>query len=153
MEPITGTMLVTQQPNTVAPPVLPQSYFGVAQSLVPAAKILAAASPPPAIALAMVCAHTLECLLKAFLSKDGSDSEVRKKNVQHNIVALWAMAHAKGLHIPESPPSWVECLSRIHDSPYYLRYSTGVHGIVTPGAEPMASELVALLETVRVQIR
>jgi hypothetical protein len=153
MKPITGTVSVTEQPDTIAPPALPHTYFGVAQSLMPGVKILAGASPLPAHALSLVAAHVLECLLKAYLSRDGSDASVKRKSVRHNLNALWAMAFKQGLRIPEAPPSWVDGLSGLHKSPFYLRYSTGVHGIVSPGAEPMTSELVELLEVVRVQLR
>lgn len=153
MEPITGTVSVTEQSDTIAPPAPPHTYFGVAESLLPGVKVLAGASPSPALALALVAAHVLECLLKAYLSKDGSDVAVKDPNVRHNLNALWAMAFAQGLRVPESPPSWADCLSGLHKSPYYLRYSTGVHSIISPGAEPMTSELAALLEVVREQLR
>ena len=153
MEPITGTASITLQPVTIAPAAPPFTYFGVAQTMIPGVKVLAAASPLPALALALVAAHVLECLLKAYLSKDGSDAVLKNPDVRHGLEALWAMAFAQGLRIAESPPDWVACLSALHKSPYYLRYSTGVHGIVSPGAEPMTSELAALVETVRAQLR
>jgi hypothetical protein len=131
----------------------PDTYFGVAEQMLRGVQVLAAASPPPALALALVAAHVLECLLKAYLSRGGSDAALKQKEVRHNLNALWAMAFAQGLRIPESPPDWVDRLSGLHDDPYHLRYSTGVHGIVSPGAEPMTSELAALLETVRGQLR
>jgi hypothetical protein len=118
----------------------------------PGLKVLAVASPLPALALALVAAHILECLLKAYLSRDGSDTELKKPDVRHDLNALWAMARAEGLRVQESPPSWVDRLSDLHKPPYYLRYSTGVHGIVLPGVEPMTSELGALLEIVRGQL-
>jgi len=120
--------------------------------MLPGVKVLAAASPLPVLALALVAAHVLECLLKAYLSRDGSDAEVRNSDVYHDLNALWAMAFSQGLRVPESPPGWVDGLSGLHKRPYYLRYSTGVHGIVSPGAEPMTSELAALLETVQGQL-
>ena len=153
MQPITGTACITEQPDFIAPAAPPHTYFGVAQSLMPGVKVLAGASPSPALALALVAAHVLECLLKAYLSKDGSDVAVKDQNVRHNLNALWAMAFKQGLRVQELPPSWVDCLSGLHKSPYYLRYSTSIHGIVSPGAEPMASELAALLEVVREQLR
>lgn len=139
MEPITGTVSITLEPVTIAPAAPPHTYFGVAQSLMPGVKILAAASPPPALALALLCSHVLECLLKAYLSRDGSDAALKEPNIRHDLNALWALAFAQGLCVQESPPAWADCLSGLHKSPYYLRYSTGVHGIVSPGAEPMTS--------------
>jgi hypothetical protein len=152
MEPITGTASITFQSMTIAPAAPPHTYFGVAQSMMPGVKVLAVASPPPALALALVAAHVLECLLKAYLSRDGSDAAVTKRGVRHDLNVLWAKAFAQGLRVPESPPSWVDRLNGLHKWPYYLRYSTGVHGIISPGAEPMTSELAALLEIVRGQL-
>ena len=153
MEPITGTAYITSQPSTIAPPAPPHTYFGIAESMMSGVKVLAAASPSPALALTFVAAHVLECLLKAYLSKDGSDVAVKDQKVRHNLNTLWAMAFAQGLRVPESPPCWADCLSGLHKPPYYLRYSTGVHGIVTPGVEPMTSELAALLEVVQEQLK
>ena len=153
MEPITGTGSLRAQGASIAPAAPPDTYFGVAQSMMPGVKVLATASPSSPLALSLVAAHVLECLLKAYLSRDGSDAALKDRDVRHNLNALWAMAFAQGLRVPESPPHWVDCLSGLHDSPYYLRYSTGVHGIVSPGAEPMTSELSALLEVVRAQLR
>jgi hypothetical protein len=116
-------------------------------------RVLATASPSPALALDFVAAHVLECLLKAYLSRDGSDVGLRDPNVRHNLRTLWAMAFEQGLHIPQLAPSWVDCLSSLHKNPYYLRYSTGVHGIVSPTAEPMTSELTALVEVIREQLK
>lgn len=152
MEPITGAASIALQPVTIAPAAPPHTYFGVAQSMMPGVKVLATASPPPALALALVAAHVLECMLKAYLSRDGSDAALKSPDVRHDLNALWAMAFAQGLRIPESPPSWVDCLSGLHKSPYHLRYSTGVHGIVLPATEPMTSELAALVDIVRGQI-
>jgi len=152
MEPITCKVSVALEAVTMAPAAPPHTYFGVAQSMMSGVKVLATASPSSPLALSLVAAHVLECLLTAYLSRDGSDAALKDRNVRHNLNALWAMAFAQGLRVSQSPPSWVDCLSGLHDSPYYLRYSTGVHGIVSPGAEPMTSELAALLETVRGQL-
>jgi len=115
---------------------------------------LAAATPVPAPALAFLCSHILECLLKAYLSRDGSDARLKDDSkLRHDLNALWELAFVEGLPIEKSPPTWVNTLSNLHKSPYYLRYSTGVHGIVTPGAEPMTSELAALVELAGQQLR
>jgi hypothetical protein len=153
MKPTTCNPSTKFQPDKAEPASPPETYFRVAQSIMPGVKVLAAASPPALLALALVSAHTLECLLKAYLSRDGSDKKLQKANICHNINGLWVMAFAEGLHILASPPGWVDSLSFIHGRPYYLRYSTGVRGILLPSAEPMASELAALLEVVREQLR
>lgn len=101
----------------------------------PGLKVLVAAPPPSALALALVAAHVLACLLKAYLSRDGTDAALKNPGVRYDLNALWALAFAQGLQIPESPPSWANRLSGLHKLPYYLRYSDGVQGIVWPGAD------------------
>ena len=63
MAPIAGSASITEKPDTIAKAVPPHTHFGVAESLMPGVKILAAASSVPAFALAFVAAHVLECLL------------------------------------------------------------------------------------------
>jgi len=131
-------------------PVPPHTYLGVAHSMVRGIRALADASPVPGLALALVAGHVLECTLKAYLSRDGDDSAVKHDpKVRHNLARLWSMANTQGLRIPSEMPSWATTLNQGHDSPYYLRYSDGVHGIALPSAEPMASELQALLNLVQ----
>ena len=134
---------------TIAPAAPPYTYLGIAQAMIGGVRVLASASPTFALALALVAAHVLECTLKAYLSRSGSDVAVRAPAVRHNLAALWAMAHADGLLVPNTPPSWVSMLSGLHNSPYYLRYSTGIHGMSSPAAEPMTSELSALIALVQ----
>jgi len=114
---------------------------------------LAAANPSSSMALALVSSHVLECALKAYLSRHGDDRHVRKADVRHHLVRLWEFSVAEGLDIEPHPPSWVVLLSQVHDKPFFLRYSTGVHGISLPGAEPMASELSDVLDTVAASLR
>jgi hypothetical protein len=117
-------------------------------------KVLAAANPPSHLALALVSAHVLECLLKAYLSREGSDKELTNdQKIRHNLKGLWMKALDEGLHIFPSPPGWVDSLSLVHDYPFYLRYSTGVRGFPLPPPEPMASELAAIAEVVQEQIK
>jgi len=127
----------------------PDTYLGVAYGMIRGVRILSDAKPTSNLALSLVSAHVLECALKAYLSKDGSDSAVRTPDVRHNLIALWRLAHKDGLNVPKQPFDWVNVLSHVHDCPYYLRYSTGVHGISVPGPEPMVTELETLLERVK----
>lgn len=108
-------------------------------------QVFAQATRSPALPMALLAAHSLECALKAFVSRGGDDRAVMDPKIRHNLEALWAMAHGEGLAIPNSPPHWVSNLSHLHNSPYYLRYSTGVNGVVSPSPEPMTSELAALV--------
>ena len=150
--PIIGKVFATLGPVTIAPAGPPHTYFGVARGMMPGVHALSAAPLVSSLALALVAAHVLECLLKAYLSRGGSDASVRAPAVRHNLAALWEMAAADGLSIPPTPPHWAQRLSEVHGSPYYLRYSTGVHGIVLPGAEPMVTEMEALLECVQTRL-
>lgn len=131
----------------------PHTYQGIAYAMLPGVSILAAASPLPALPLAMVSAHVLECTLKAYLSRSGDDKRLKDDvQVRHSLNALWSLAQTEGLEIKSQPPQWVTCLSDLHKSPYYLRYSPGVHSISTPAPEPMTTELTALVEQVQRQL-
>lgn len=148
---VSANVSVSLGGGTSGPPEPPDTYFGVAEALLPGVKILAEASNS-GTALPFLCAHVLECLLKSYLCRDGSDSSVKAvkgSSIRHNLVDLWGTAKTEGLPIPSTPPDWVSNLGELHKSPYYLRYSTGVHAIVTPGREPMVSELIELLALVR----
>ena len=81
------------------------------------------------------------------------ESELKHHAVRHNLKELWLKANQNGFPKAESSPQWVECLSGLHDKPFYLRYPMGLNGLVLPGAQPMASDLEQLLETVRQGIR
>lgn len=134
----------------VMPAAPPHTYLGVARSMIRGVRVLADVSATSGLALALVAAHVLECTLKAYLSRDGSDSAVKNDpSIRHNLLALWSMAHEQGLGIALNPPQWVTTLSGMHNAPYYLRYSTGVHGISLPGPEPMSTELQSTLDLVQ----
>ena len=155
MQPIIGTFAITEKPDIVAAPDTASSLFGVAENLMPGVQLLGRSSVSASFSLAFLCAHALECLLKAYLSKAGlSDASLRNHDTRHDLNALWGSAASQGLRIQATPPDWVTCLSRLHGRPsYFLRYATGVHAIASPGAEPMVSELLAILEVVREQLR
>jgi hypothetical protein len=148
---ITNFSLHSPSPRLL-PPAPPHTFLGVAHSMIKGVRALADTSPTPSLALALVGAHVLECTLKAYLSRDGSDSSVRGSDIRHNLSGLWLLAYAQGLQIPSTPPSWVTTLGQIHGSPYHLRYLTGVHGLCLPSPEPMATELKFLLDLVQASI-
>lgn len=152
MEPVLGTVSATLAIRTL-PAGPPHTYLGIAYAMMPGVRILADSSPLPALPLAMVSAHVLECILKAYLSRSGNDHRLKKRDVRHNLGLLWSQAQADGLNIQRQPPQWVVCLSQLHNSPYYLRYSTGAHGIVGLAPEPMATELAALIGQVQSQLQ
>lgn len=115
-------------------------------------RVLADAPSTPNLALALVASHVLECTLKAYLTRDGSDSLVMSPDIRHNLCRLWSLSHAQGLGVPSTIPNWIMTLSQVHGSPYHLRYSTGVHGISLPGPEPMTTELESLLDLVQASL-
>ena len=132
----------------ILPPEPPHTYVGIAHAMLEGVKALAEAENPPALALALLAAHTLECTLKAYLSRSGDDNRLKVRAVRHNLNALWSLAYAEGLSVPSNPPQWADTLSHLHNSPYYLRYSIGVHGIGSPAVEPMTTELQGILSQV-----
>ncbi len=137
---------------TVAPPGPPRTYLGIANALVPGIRVLAESAPVPALPLTLLCAHALECVLKACLSRNGDDSPVKQAKVRHNLNLLWVMAFEDGLEISQTPPSWADLLSNLHGWPYYLRYATGVPGLVLPPPREVVSGLLHMLDQVRAKI-
>jgi hypothetical protein len=53
---------------------------------------------------------------------------------------------------PSPVPSWVDALNRLHSAPYAIRYAENAHIFVLPSSQPMATELMALIDTVRKSI-
>jgi hypothetical protein len=46
--------------------------------------------------ITLICAHTLECALKAFLSRGGDDARLKNPKLRHNLEELWRLAAAEG---------------------------------------------------------
>ncbi len=147
-----GTINTSLGGATIASPGPPHTYLGVARSMLPGALLLAQSPNTSPMALALVSSHVVECSLKAYLSRDGSDSILRKPQIRHNLVGLCELARNEGLPIDSSPPNWVSRLGEVHGSPYFLRYSTGVNGIVLPNAESIANGARNLLTLVEKSI-
>ena len=127
----------------------PHTYLGVARAILPGIKRLTEPEPESPISIALLAAHALECLLKAFLSRDGSDARLRKHDIRHNLVALWSLAVEEGLPIAKQPPYWVDKLGALHRKPYYLRYAEGINGIVLPPLRSIPAEFDILLSLVQ----
>jgi hypothetical protein len=145
LPPILINARMTEEGDVIKSPGPPQTYLGVARSLTSAIQILAKDETTSAIAFCLLAAHQAECLLKAYLSRGGSDARLRKPDLRHNLVALWEVAVSEGLPIEAPTPRWVQRLSELHDAPYMLRYSTGVHGVVTP-ARSLVDQGLRLLQ-------
>ena len=151
--PIVGQAAIYEASDSIIAPGPPDTYLGVAGHLLRDVKIFGEAVPPPGIGLPILCAHALECTLKAYLSRDGDEARVRARDVQHNLAKLWNMASEDGLRIPREPPEWVSQLGTLHDRPYHLRYSTRVNGIVSPVPALMTVGLAELLDLVHDQVQ
>lgn len=150
---IHGSASVTLQGASIGPAGPPHTYFGMARQFANGLRPLMAAGGACAIPLAFLCAQTVECALKAFLSRSGDDRRLKQAPLRHNLERLWIHAASEGLPVMEPPPAWLLRLSNLHDTPYYLRYSTGVHGMVSPGPEPMCSDIEALVSLVGENLR
>lgn len=158
LKPITGDVSVTAPMIRMLPAGPPHTYVAVAYGLLHGVKALAATDPMPAMALALLCAHSLECALKAYLTRDGDDRHVRDAKIRHNLNGLWALAVSEGLEIDATPPFWADRLSGLHDAPFALRYLEGergddgkrtyFHGLGLVPAEPTVAELEAVLGAV-----
>jgi hypothetical protein len=152
MKPVTGSLNVTLGPVTVARVTPTDAYFGIAESLMPGARVLGAATGVPGTALTLVAGHILECLLKAVLAKSGTPEKELKK-VRHNLEELWRLCVAQGNLPTADVPAWAKRLSDLHGAPYHLRYPVGLNGLVLPGVHPMLAQLEKLLEVVRGKLR
>ncbi len=133
---------------TAAPAGPPHTYLGMARSHMSGVTLLASGVPGTSLSLTLVAGFVAENALKAYLSRTGNDAKVRKLGVRHDLVKLWSLAYGDGLPISAKPPDWLEHLGKLHGPPYIGRYSTGVHGMVTPAAQPMTMELEALVDLV-----
>jgi hypothetical protein len=131
------------------PPAPPYTYLGVAENMITGLRPLSLANPSSPMASSLVASHVLECLLKALLSLDGNDKRLKEKGLRHNIHNLWAIAQSEMPQMVSQIPDWAITLSNLHNSPYYLRYSTGIHGLVLPALEPMLTQMNDLLLVVR----
>jgi hypothetical protein len=139
-------------------PTQEEGYMIVARDLLQGVEALSTLQNISSRGCALIAAHALECALKAFLWHKGKKAEIRKPKVQHNIVALWNMAHKeKSLSIPKVPPDWCKILGSGHGPNFYFRYQEGggrtvVHGGQTPALIPMGVELKKLIEMVELAI-
>lgn len=143
--PIIGNSEIVESPDGIARPTPHQSYMSVARAIAPATELIAREMSGAEIPLSLLAAHQAECLLKAFLARHGKDSHLRGQNLRHNLAALWTEAVLAGLQVPSIAPAWLERLSALHDRPYNLRYSSGLHGIVLPNPQAMAEGLRDLM--------
>jgi len=137
----------------IGQPTEGDGYTIVARELLQGVEVLSISPNISPRAPALIAAHALECSLKGFLWHKGKSVAIRKRKVQHDLVALWDMAHKEGLSISQVPPDWCTILSSGHGPNFYFRYQKGergtvVHGGQTPELIHMTAELKKLIEMV-----
>jgi hypothetical protein len=161
MTRLSGSFKVTLLGLKMLPARPPHTYMVVAREMYQGVIALASLSRPLDRPLAMLASHSLECLLKAYLTRNNYASPLA---TGHDLNGLWEHAHADGL-MPDSnaPPQWISGLSLIHARPYALRYlshvdpTTGercwVHGLSIPPIGAITDGLAAMLDVVEPQLR
>jgi hypothetical protein len=114
------------------PEASPQGYRKVAREFLAVLEVLA---EHPGAALSVwvyLAAQTLECTLKAYLTKLGLPAPVRRKG--HDLINLWRTAAEASaaapikLSIAVRPPEWCVMLNVFHEYPFLDRYP-GVYGL------------------------
>lgn len=150
LPPIVGTINIVQAPNVIGGSSPPHTYLGMSRQMLHGVRPLADAGSEASIPLAFVVAQAAECALKAYLSRTGDDKRLKAPALRHDLKALWELAESEGLQWPGGcAPDWLLHLSGVHGGPsYFIRYATGVNGLVLPGAQPMATEIASLVDHV-----
>jgi hypothetical protein len=114
------------------PEASPQGYRKVAREFLAVLEVLA---EHPGAALSVwvyLAAQTLECTLKAYLTRLGLPAPVRRKG--HDLINLWRTAAEASaaaplkLSIGARPPEWCVMLNVFHEYPFLDRYP-GVYGL------------------------
>ncbi len=114
------------------PEASPQGYRKVAREFLAVLEVLA---EHPGAALSVwvyLAAQTLECTLKAYVTKLGLPAPVRRKG--HDLINLWRTAAEASaaapikLSIAVRPPEWCVMLNVFHEYPFLDRYP-GVYGL------------------------
>jgi hypothetical protein len=134
------------------PAVSAHGYRTVAGEFLAVVELLA---DEPAVALSpwvYMAAQTLECSLKAYITKLGLTAPTRRQG--HDLINLWRTAvkasttTTKKISIDPTPPEWCAMLNVFHDYPYLDRYP-GEHGLAlkTERAQ-LARELRTILTEV-----
>ena len=114
------------------PEASPQGYRKVAREFLAVLEVLAE-HPNAALSVwVYLAAQTLECTLKAYVTKLGLSAPVRRKG--HDLINLWRTAAEASAQAPTKlsisvrPPEWCVMLNVFHDYPFLDRYP-GVYGL------------------------
>jgi hypothetical protein len=134
------------------PEASPQGYRKVAREFLAVLEVLA---EHPGAALSVwvyLAAQTLECTLKAYLTKLGLSAPVRRKG--HDLINLWrtaaeaSAAAPSKLSISVRPPEWCVMLNVFHEYPFLDRYP-GVYGLAV---KTKRTQLVRVLGRILAQV-
>ena len=127
-----------------------RSYCAAARQFVLGVDALSKGDSSLSPACAFLAAQSLECLLKAYLAKSGFPlRQLKQAPLRHNLEALWAVAHERGLGVSAQAPQWCQILNQTHDTPYHLRYPLDINYFQTPAYQPMVSELGSLQKLIQ----
>lgn len=150
---INATMNAKLPPFTMHPPKPPQCYLAAARYFFRDVEFLLKGGSDVVIAGAHLAAQSLECALKAYLSKRGiSVQKLSHKPFGHNLKNLWLESVSKGLAITQQPPDWCLLLKQTHDRAYHLRYPLDIHGFSIPNLSEVVPEIRRLIEQVEAAI-
>lgn len=131
-------------------PLTPQSLLGAASSLVSSVECLVLSVKTVEVwGIALLSAHAVEIILKAFLIAKGVSEEKLEQKIRHHLGKAWRKASSLGLDIPSDPPRWCNLLDGAHDSPYFLRYPPTNTGMILPNLNDLSANLRGLYELVR----
>ena len=134
-------------------PLTPHSLLGAASSLVRSVEYLVLNVKDVEVwGIALLSAHALEIILKAFLVANGVTEDELIWRVGHNLDKAWREASSRGLGISKDPSRWCNLLDGAHDSPYVLRYPPTNTGMVLPNLNDLSSNLRELYELVKKSI-
>jgi hypothetical protein len=135
------------------PVISANGYRSVAREFLAVVELLAARPGAALSPWVYLAAQTLECSLKAYLTKLGLPAPSKGRQ-GHDLINLWRTAEqastcaTKKITIDATPPQWCVMLNVFHDYPYLDRYP-GEHGLaVKTERAQLAHELRTILTEV-----
>ena len=116
------------------PVTSPQGYRTAAREFLSVLELLAEHPDAALSAWVYLAAQTLECILKAYITRLGLAAPQRRKG--HDLINLWRTAvdasagadAAKKISLAERPPEWCVTLDVFHEHPFLGNYP-GVYGL------------------------
>ena len=139
----------------MAPNKPSRDYLAASRYLLIGAELLSQPGNEKAIAAwSHLVAQSLECVLKAYLVKQGITVEkLSIKPYSHDLNKLWEETAARGLKVSAQPPSWCRTLNQTHGFPYILRYPMKINGFSIPPVSNTMTKLNKLIGQVAAVLR